>query len=487
MRPYRSDSAVSKTVLVCLSLLLLTEASSSVGAAAAGTSTSISSAAVDPSRPAGRTFASADVFSSAPAGSEVEEIGQAVAPSAAAFVQAAAPRPDGDASAGAAPHREEVAVILMPHGKIVWRFFPAEAPGQSAYVKELIQRGFYDGTTFHRVIPHFVVQGGDPSSKNADRSDDGSGEADRRLKAEFSKALHYRPGTVGMARDADPDSGSCQFFIALENIPRLDGLYTIFGEVIEGLDVARRIADLPRDLNDNPLERVPVTATIEERIVDEPILSLEAGETGERITGPGRRPRFFDPGNVLWSTPERIAGGDAGGERARGRIEVTVDRDGAVIDVRFPVVETYGAAVLRERAMTWRFEPLLYAGEAQIARFEIESDGTKIGPTSGGGAPVEAGSAAPAPLPVVRVDLGAGRKAPGKPARLRLTIDGSGQVTDAATQEGCGDDALDRAAEEAAKKMLFAPVVVGKEPDGSPRTQAVYLNVEARFVEAAAK
>jgi len=83
--------------------------------------------------------------------------------------------------------------------------------------------GFYDGTTFHRVIPRFVVQGGDPLSKNDDRSDDGNGEADRRLKAEFSTTLHYRPGTVGMARDADPDSGSCQFFIALEGIPRLDG------------------------------------------------------------------------------------------------------------------------------------------------------------------------------------------------------------------------------------------------------------------------
>src|SRR5437867_9523748 len=130
--------------------------------------------------------------------------------------------------------KEEVAVLHTPKGEIAFRFFEADALGHAAYVKELIRRGFYDGTTFHRVIPHFVIQGGDPNSKDADRSNDGDGEADRRLKAEFSTKLHYRPGTVGMARDADPDSGSCQFFIALENIPRLDGKYTVFGEVITG-------------------------------------------------------------------------------------------------------------------------------------------------------------------------------------------------------------------------------------------------------------
>src|SRR5262249_38819919 len=158
-----------------------------------------------------------------------------------------------------------------------------DAPGHVAYVKELIGRGFYDGTTLHRVIPHFVVQGGDPNTKNDDRLDDGEGEADRRLKAEFSTTLHYRPGTVGMARDADPDSGLCQFFIALDNIPRLDGRYTIFGEVISGLDVARKIADLPRDLRDNPIERVAVKIRLEDREAPAKILSLEAGESGEVV------------------------------------------------------------------------------------------------------------------------------------------------------------------------------------------------------------
>jgi len=116
--------------------------------------------------------------------------------------------------AGSAPPqgtpKEEVAAIQTRLGTILFRFFPGEAPGHVAYVKELIRRGFYDGTTFHRVIPHFVIQGGDPNSRDADRSNDVDGEADRRLRAEFSTRLHYRPGTVGMARDVDPDSGSCQ-------------------------------------------------------------------------------------------------------------------------------------------------------------------------------------------------------------------------------------------------------------------------------------
>src|SRR5712671_4872485 len=166
-----------------------------------------------------------------------------------------------DARAGT----EEVAVVTTPQGEFVWRFLSQDAPEHVAYVKHLIASGFYDGTTLHRVIPYFVAQGGDPNTKNDDRSDDGEGEADRRLKAEFSRRLHYRPGTVGMARDTDPDSGSCQFFVALEDLPRLDGRYTIFAEVIDGLEVVRRIASLPRDLNDNPLSRVAIRVRLEKR------------------------------------------------------------------------------------------------------------------------------------------------------------------------------------------------------------------------------
>ena len=382
---------------------------------------------------------------------------------------------------------EEVAVLSTPQGEIVWRFLDGDAPGHAAYVRDLIRRGFYDGTTFHRVIPHFVVQGGDPNSKNADRADDGEGEGDRRLKAEFSTTLHYRPGTVGMARDADPDSGSCQFFIALENIPRLDGRYTIFGEVIAGLDVARRIADLPRDLNDNPLDPVRITARLEKRKVPGAILSRRAGEaSGEVLTGPGK-PRPYDPGNVHWKAPamETAAASGGGATGGAARLELAVAEDGAVLDVRFPAIATPGAARLRSTALGWRFRPASYDGKPRKVRFEIGGDGQGILPPTGPGFPVEPADGIVQPRPAPRVVLPPGRKPPAKPSRLRLTIDESGQVTDAALQSGCGEADLDTAAVAAALALSFAPATRPAPAGGDPRPVAVYLDVEARFVEAA--
>jgi len=381
---------------------------------------------------------------------------------------------------------EEVAVVTTPQGEITWRFFEKEAPGHVAYVKELIRRGFYDGTTFHRVIPHFVIQGGDPNSKNDDRSDDGEGEADHRLKAEFSTTLHYRPGTVGMARDADPDSGSCQYFIALENIPRLDGRYTIFGEVVSGLDVARRIAELPRDLRDNPIERVPVTVRIERREVPKAIVSIEAGESGETVTGPSK-PKPYDPGNVLWKAPVLRADQKDSPlnyeEVDFPKLEVVVGTDGKVLDVRFPSLETPDAAALRAKAMQWSFQPAGYDGKPAKARFEMESDGTEIGPPTGPGSPLEMGAGVHAPVPSPRVELPKGRKAPAKPSRIRLTIDETGAVTEADLQASCGDEDLDTAAVDAARRMIFTPAsrvpAGGREAEPTP----VHLNVETRFVE----
>jgi peptidyl-prolyl cis-trans isomerase B (cyclophilin B) len=405
----------------------------------------------------------------------------------------------GPTPAHAAPG-EEVAVVRTPHGEITWRFFEADAPGHVAYVKELIRKGFYDGSTLHRVIPHFVIQGGDPNSKNADRSDDGDGEADRRLKAEFSQRLHYRPGTVGMARDADPDSGSCQFFIALADIPRLDGRYTIFGEVVSGLEVAQRIAALPRDLNDNPLERAPVTVRLETRRVKKPILSLAAAvESGEVLTGP-LKARPYDPGNLLWRAPRLKPGGadPAGGSpapaagRSSGgtagaagpaRLELTVAADGTVLDVRFPgSPEPQAAARLRGRALGWRFEPAVYDGRPQKVRLEIDADGRGLGPPTGGGAPLELSSEFSPPRPAPRVVLEAGQAPPPKPARLRLTIDETGRVMDAALQSSCGDPALDEAAVRAALALAFSPALRLPPGGREPRAVAVYLDAEARFV-----
>jgi peptidyl-prolyl cis-trans isomerase B (cyclophilin B) len=396
--------------------------------------------------------------------------------------------------AAAAASTEEVAIVKTPHGEIVWRFLDGDAPGHAAYVRDLIRRGFYDGTTLHRVIPHFVVQGGDPNSRNTDRSDDGEGEADRRLKAEFSSTLHYRPGTVGMARDADPDSGSCQFFIALEHLPRLDGRYTIFGEVVAGLEVARRIADLPRDLKDNPLEPVKVTVRLEKRKVPAAVASRRpGGGSGEVLTGPGK-PRPYDPGNILWQPPVLEPAGPQAGPAPGGtpRLELAVAEDGAVLDVRFPEVATPGAARLRSTAFGWRFRPATYEGKPRKVRFEIGGDGSGFGPPTGGGAPVDlrgapvdVGSGIAPPRPAPRVTLPRGRKPPAKAPRLRLTIDETGQVADAALQAGCGEADLDAAAVEAARALSFAPATRPSPAGRDPQPIAVYLDIEARFVEAA--
>src|SRR5437867_2348037 len=277
--------------------------------------------------------------------------------------------------------KEEVAVVHTGKGDIAFRFLERAAPGHVAYVKELIRRGFYDGTTFHRVIPHFVIQGGDPNSKDSDRSNDGDGEADRRLKAEFSTALHYRPGTVGMARDADPDSGSCQFFIALENIPRLDGKYTIFGEVVSGMEVARAIADLPRDLKDNPLESVPMKAELKMRKLPPGIMSLKQGPSGEVLTGPGK-PKPYDPGDVRWKAPVLASRGPAGGagDLPEGApLDLSVDENGAVLDVRFSRLDTPGAQELADAVKrNWQFTPAQLDGNPVKSRFSVEGPGNRI-------------------------------------------------------------------------------------------------------------
>jgi peptidyl-prolyl cis-trans isomerase B (cyclophilin B) len=283
-------------------------------------------------------------------------------------------------SAPRVPAGEEVAVVSTPHGQIVWRFFPDAAPEHVAYVRKLIAAGFYDGTTFHRVIPHFVVQGGDPNSKNADRADDGEGEGDIRLKAEFSATLHYRPGTVGMARDTDPNSGSCQFFIALENLPRLDGKYTIFGEVIEGLEVARKIAGVPRDVNDNPLEPVAVKVALARRSVPQAALSREAGDrSGELLSGPDK-PKPLDPADPRWSPPE-----PKGELAAAGpdwvRLDLALDAEGRVIDVRFAdeIARDDDPRAIAAKARAWSFEPALYEDLPAAVRIGIDATGRNLG------------------------------------------------------------------------------------------------------------
>ena len=116
---------------------------------------------------------------------------------------------------------------------------------------KLAKSGFYDGTLFHRVIPKFMIQGGDPNTKESDKSTWGTGGPGYNIKAEFNSRSHLR-GIVSMARSSDPDSAGSQFFIVTSDSTFLDREYTVFGQVADGMEVADKIVNLPRDGNDCP-------------------------------------------------------------------------------------------------------------------------------------------------------------------------------------------------------------------------------------------
>lgn len=159
---------------------------------------------------------------------------------------------------------ETQAVIETRFGEIKLRFFPDVAPNHVNNFIELAKKGFYDGTIFHRVIPGFMIQGGDPNTKGNDKSRYGMGGPGYQLKAEFNNRSHKR-GTLSMARAANPDSAGSQFFICVADAPFLDGQYTVFGEVISGMDVVDKIVSQPRDRRDNPLERIEMKVRITEK------------------------------------------------------------------------------------------------------------------------------------------------------------------------------------------------------------------------------
>ncbi len=143
----------------------------------------------------------------------------------------------GSISVGAEPDRQVLRVIIeMDRGKLTLELFPEVAPKTVAQFLNLVQKGFYNGLTFHRVAPRFLIEGGDPSG-------DGTGGSGRTIPAEFNGKKHVA-GTVGMAHTRDnPDSADSQFYICLEPQPFLDGKYTVFGQVVEGLDVLPKIQE----------------------------------------------------------------------------------------------------------------------------------------------------------------------------------------------------------------------------------------------------
>ena len=176
------------------------------------------------------------------------------------------------------------AIIKTKFGEIHIKFYPDVAPNHVENFIKLAKSGFYDGTIFHRVIPGFMIQGGDPNTKNSLRKDTygQGGPKDEKgnpilLKAEFSDIPHKR-GIVSMARASEPDTAGSQFFIVVEQSPFLDRKYTAFGEVIKGLGVADKIVSLPRNDHDLPNERIEMTVTIVEyhRVLQTPVLQEPA-------------------------------------------------------------------------------------------------------------------------------------------------------------------------------------------------------------------
>ena len=149
-------------------------------------------------------------------------------------------------------NESKLAILNTSQGPITIEFFPDVAPNHVSNFEKLAESGFYDGTLFHRIVKGFVIQGGDPNTKNiTNKAVWGTGDPGYKIKAEFSNIPHNR-GIVSMARSADPDSAGSQFFIVLNDSRFLDNQYTVFGKVINGMDVVDKIAALPTIQNDQP-------------------------------------------------------------------------------------------------------------------------------------------------------------------------------------------------------------------------------------------
>jgi peptidyl-prolyl cis-trans isomerase B (cyclophilin B) len=155
------------------------------------------------------------------------------------------------------------AIIETGKGEIEIELLPDKAPGHVKNFLDLAQKGFYDGTTFHRVIPGFMIQGGDPNTRDAGapRGQHGTGGPGYTINAEFNDTSHKR-GVVSAARSADPNSAGSQFFICVADSTFLDKQYSAFGRVVRGMEVADTIVNSPRDAADNPNDRVEMKVKV---------------------------------------------------------------------------------------------------------------------------------------------------------------------------------------------------------------------------------
>ena len=144
-------------------------------------------------------------------------------------------------------------------GKILLELWPDIAPKHVANFDSLVTTGFYNGTAFHRVIPGFMIQGGDPNTKDKPKETWGMGDpTQKKVPAEFNKTKHAR-GILSAARSQDPNSASSQFFIMHGDAPHLDGQYTAYGKVLSGLEVVDKVATTDRDRRDCPNVKVEMT------------------------------------------------------------------------------------------------------------------------------------------------------------------------------------------------------------------------------------
>ena len=172
--------------------------------------------------------------------------------------------PAGQSGQSGAADKSPHALIKTKFGDMEIKFFPEKAPKHVENFLKLAKEGKYNGTIFHRVIPGFMIQGGDPNTKDTTKKElYGMGGPGYSVKGEFNDTPHKR-GIVSMARSQDPDSAGSQFFICVNDANFLDWQYTVFGEVRSGLDVVDRVVNVKRDGRDNPLERVEMTVTVSE-------------------------------------------------------------------------------------------------------------------------------------------------------------------------------------------------------------------------------
>ncbi len=155
------------------------------------------------------------------------------------------------------------ATISTKFGDIHLEFFDTLAPKHVQNFLDLARKGFYDGTTFHRVIPGFMVQGGCPNTKPGAGGVPGTGGPGYNVDAEFNDTSHVR-GVLSMARASDPNSAGCQFFVVVSDSAFLDGQYTAFGRVTQGIEIADQIVSQPKDARDLPNERIEMTVRVNE-------------------------------------------------------------------------------------------------------------------------------------------------------------------------------------------------------------------------------